>query len=59
MEHIFFGIITLFLAVFFGLVLGGYAKFVLRDRRKTETFILIAIISTIAFMIWAFLYGPE
>ena len=54
-----FGIITLFLAVFFGLVLGGYAKYVMRDKKKTHTFIIIAIFSTLAFMTWALIYGPD
>ncbi len=54
-----FGIITLFLAIFFGLVLGGYAKYVLRDKKMTVSFIIIAIISTLAFMIWALIYGPD
>ena len=56
MEHLLFGFIAFLIAVIFGLVLGGYAKYVKRDRKLTQTFIIIAIIATLALMIWAILY---
>jgi len=56
MEHLLFGFITLLIALISGVVLGGYAKYVMRDRKLTQTFSIIAIIATLAFMIWAWLY---
>jgi ABC-type proline/glycine betaine transport system permease subunit len=56
MEHLLFGFVALLIALISGVVLGGYAKYVLRDRKLTQTFSIIAIIATLAFMIWAWLY---
>ncbi len=56
MEHLLFGFIALIMALIFGIILGGYAKYVLRDRKLTQTFSIVAVIATIAFMIWAWLY---
>ncbi|UCE37220.1 MAG: hypothetical protein JSW00_17375 [Thermoplasmata archaeon] len=56
MEHLIFGIVTLVIALVFGIVLGGYAKYVKRDRKLTQTFSFVAIIATIAFIIWVWLY---
>ena len=53
MEHLLFGLVTLLIALIFGIVLGGYAKYVKRDRKLTQTFSLIAIIATVAFIVWA------
>ena len=50
-----FGFIALLIALIFGIVLGGYAKYVLRDRKLTQTFSIVAIIATIAFMVWAWI----
>lgn len=51
-----FGIVALVVALVSGIVLGGYAKYVLRDRKLTQTFSIVAIMATIAFMVWAWLY---
>lgn len=56
MEHLLFGFVSFLIAVIFGLVLGGYAKYVKRDKKLTQTFIIIAIMSTVALIIWAILY---
>jgi hypothetical protein len=56
MEHLLFGFVAFIIAVVFGLILGGYAKYVKRDKKLTQTFIIIAIIATLALMIWAWLY---
>lgn len=56
MEHLLFGFIALFIALISGVVLGGYSKYVLRDRKLTQTFSIVAIIATIAFIVWAWLY---
>ena len=56
MEHLLFGFVTLIIALISGIVLGGYAKYVMRDKKLTQTFSIIAIIATIAFMVWAWLY---
>ena len=56
MEHLLFGFVTLLIALISGIVLGGYAKYVKRDRKLTQTFSLVGIISTFAFIIWALLY---
>jgi ABC-type proline/glycine betaine transport system permease subunit len=56
MEYLLFGFISLLIALISGIVLGGYAKYVKRDRKLTQTFSIVAIIATIAFMIWAMLY---
>lgn len=56
MEHLLFGFVTFIIAVIFGLVLGGYAKYVKRDRNLTQTFIIIAIIATLGLIIWAVIY---
>lgn len=51
-----FGFIALLIALISGIILGGYAKYVLRDRKLTQSFSIVAIIATIAFMVWAWLY---
>ena len=56
MEHFLFAFVTFLIAIIFGLILGGYAKYIKRDRRLTQTFIIIAIIATLALMIWALIY---
>lgn len=56
MEHLLFGFIAFLIALIFGVILGGYAKYVLRDKRLTQTFSVVAIIATIAFMVWAWIY---
>ena len=56
MEHLIFGIATLIVALVSGIVLGGYARYVLRDKKLTQTFSIVAIIATIAFIVWAWLY---
>lgn len=56
MEHLLFGLVSLLVALVSGIVLGGYAKYVLRDRKLTQTFSIVAIIATIAFIVWAMLY---
>jgi ABC-type dipeptide/oligopeptide/nickel transport system permease component len=56
MEYLLFGFVSLMIALISGIVLGGYAKYVKRDRKLTQTFSIVAIIATIAFMIWAMLY---
>ncbi len=56
MEHLLFGFVSFLIAVVFGLILGGYAKYVKRDRKLTQTFIIIAIIATLALIIWALIY---
>jgi ABC-type dipeptide/oligopeptide/nickel transport system permease component len=56
MEHLLFGFTTLIIALISGIVLGGYAKYVKRDKKLTQTFSIVAIISTLAFVIWAWLY---
>jgi len=56
MEHLLFGFVAFLIAVIFGLVLGGYAKYVKRDKKLTLTFIIIAIMATLALIIWAILY---
>jgi len=56
MEHLLFGFVTLMIALISGIVLGGYAKYVKRDRKLTQTFSIVGIISTLAFIIWAILY---
>jgi ABC-type proline/glycine betaine transport system permease subunit len=56
MEHLLFGFVTLLIALISGIVLGGYAKYVKRDRKLTQTFSIIGIIATLAFIIWAWLY---
>ena len=56
MENLLFGFVTLMIALISGIVLGGYAKYVKRDRKLTQTFSLVAIIATIAFIIWAWIY---
>ncbi len=56
MEHLLFGFVTLFIAIIFGTILGWYAKYVLRNRKLTQTFSLVAIIATLAFIIWAVIY---
>lgn len=56
MEHLLFGFITLFAAIIFGTILGWYAKYVLRNKKLTQTFSIVAIIFTIAFIIWAVIY---
>jgi F0F1-type ATP synthase membrane subunit c/vacuolar-type H+-ATPase subunit K len=56
MEHLLFGFVSFTIAVVFGMILGGYAKYVKRDKRLTQTFIIVAIIATLALMIWAILY---
>jgi ABC-type dipeptide/oligopeptide/nickel transport system permease subunit len=56
MEHLLFGFATLMIALISGIVLGGYAKYVKRDRRLTQTFSLVGIIATFAFIIWALIY---
>lgn len=56
MEHLLFGFVAFIIAVVFGLVLGGYAKYVKRDKKLTQSFIIVAIIATLALMIWAMLY---
>lgn len=56
MEHLLFGFVTLLIALISGIVLGGYAKYVKRDKKLTQTFSVIAIIATLAFMAWAWLY---
>jgi hypothetical protein len=56
MEHLLFGLISLIIALVSGIVLGGYARYVLRDRKLTQTFSIVAIIATIAFIVWAWLY---
>lgn len=55
MEHLLFGVVALLVALIFGFILGGYAKYVLRDKKLTQTFSIVAIIATLAFMIWAWL----
>ena len=56
MEHLLFGFVAFIIAVVFGLVLGGYAKYVKRDKKLTQTFIIIAIVATLALIVWAILY---
>jgi F0F1-type ATP synthase membrane subunit c/vacuolar-type H+-ATPase subunit K len=56
MEHLLFGLVSLVVALVSGIVLGGYARYILRDRKLTQTFSIVAIIATIAFIIWAMLY---
>lgn len=56
MEHLLFGVVALLIAVVFGFILGGYAKYVMRDKKLTQTFSFVAIIATLAFMIWVWLY---
>jgi F0F1-type ATP synthase membrane subunit c/vacuolar-type H+-ATPase subunit K len=56
MEHLLFGLVSLIVALVSGIVLGGYARYVLRDRKLTQTFSVVAIIATIAFIVWAMLY---
>jgi ABC-type proline/glycine betaine transport system permease subunit len=56
MEHLLFGFVSLLIALISGIVLGGYAKYVKRDKKLTQTFSLVGIISTFAFIIWALLY---
>ncbi|UCG68828.1 MAG: hypothetical protein JSV09_13680 [Thermoplasmata archaeon] len=56
MEHLLFGVVALLIAVIFGFILGGYAKYVKRDKKLTQTFSIVAIIATLAFMIWVWLY---
>ncbi len=56
MEHLLFGLVSLLVALVSGIVLGGYARYVLRDRKLTQTFSIVAIIATIAFLVWAWLY---
>jgi F0F1-type ATP synthase membrane subunit c/vacuolar-type H+-ATPase subunit K len=56
MEHLLFGLVSLIVALVSGIVLGGYARYVLRDRKLTQTFSIIAIVATIAFIVWAWLY---
>lgn len=51
-----FGFVALMIALICGIILGGYAKFVLRDKKLTQTFSIVAIIATIAFMVWAWIY---
>lgn len=56
MEHLLFGFVSLLIALISGVILGGYAKYVKRDKKLTQTFSFIAIIATLAFMAWAWLY---
>ena len=56
MEHLLFGFAALAIAIISGIILGGYSRYVLRDRKLTQTFSLVAIIATIAFMIWAWIF---
>lgn len=51
-----FGFIALLIALISGVILGGYARYILRDKKLTQTFSFIAIMATIAFMIWAWIY---
>lgn len=57
MEHLLFGIVSGIIALVSGIVLGGYAKYVKRDRRLTQTFSIIGIIATLVFMIWVWIYA--
>ena len=56
MEHLLFGFAALSIAIISGIILGGYSRYVLRDRKLTQTFSIVAIIATIAFMVWAWIY---
>ncbi|UCE74703.1 MAG: hypothetical protein JSV56_03105 [Methanomassiliicoccales archaeon] len=56
MEHLLFGFVSLFIALIFGIVLGGYAKYVLRNRKMTQTFSAVAIMATVAFIVWVWIY---
>ena len=56
MEHLLFAFVAFLIAIIFGLILGGYAKYIKRDRRLTQSFIIIAIIATLALMVWAVVY---
>jgi len=56
MEHLLFGFVAFLIALIFGVILGGYAKYVLRNKKLTQTFSIVAIIATIAFMVWAWIY---
>ncbi len=51
-----FGFVALLIAIISGIILGGYSRYVLKDRKLTQTFSIVAIIATIAFMVWAWIY---
>ncbi|MEE9151625.1 MAG: hypothetical protein V3U20_07315 [Thermoplasmata archaeon] len=55
MDHLLFGFVALLIALISGIFLGGYAKYVMRNRKLTQTFSIVAIIATIGFMVWAWL----